>query len=239
MAEEAIKELADKRVARVLVVENRIAIATALLEGPDPSRITKVPSIVDFLDVPRHKTLIESPASMTLGERELKPLVNAFCKEWADQTFNELIRVLGEIQPERLTKYQKRAYLELARNVFECRGCSSQGLVFPQVLEHECCIYSRDPQTMKLERRCVWTARYLSRQETFMSMFIRAVGLNPETETADDIASLDQRYRCLMCREANHLDGKSKKAYECRSFVSILVLHAQCGANHPTVRSNI
>ncbi len=239
MAEEAIKELADKHVARVLVVENRIAIATAFLEGPDPFRITKVPSIVDFLDVHRHKTLIESPVSMTLGERELKPVVEAFRKEWMESVLDELIWVLGEIQPESLTKYQKRAYLELARNVFECRGCSSRGLVFPQILEHECCIYSRDPQTMNLERRCVWTARYLSKQETFMSTFIRAVGLDPETATVDDIASLDQRFRCLMCREANHLDGKSKTAYEWRSFVSILVLHPQYRANHPTVRSNI
>ncbi|KAK0237494.1 hypothetical protein EDD85DRAFT_830431 [Armillaria nabsnona] len=231
MAERAIKELADQRVARVLVVENRIAIATAFLEGPDPSRITKVPSIVDFLDVHRHKTLIESPVSMTLGERELKPVVEAFRREWMEPALNELIRVLGEIQPERLTKYQKRTYLELARNVFECRGCSSRGLVFPQVLEHECCIYSQDPQTMKLERRCVWTARYLSKQESFMSTFIRVVGLNPETATVEDIASLDQRYRCLMCREENHLDGQSKKAYEWRSFIEHIDGHISGGIN--------
>ncbi|KAK0443850.1 hypothetical protein EV421DRAFT_2035284 [Armillaria borealis] len=232
MAEGAIKELADKRVARVLAVENRIAIAIAFLEGPDPSRITKVPSIVDFLAVPHYNTLIESPVSLTLAERELKPLVDAFRKEWMDQALNELIRVLGKIQPERLTRYQKRAYLELARNVFECRGCSSRGLFFPQVLEHECCIYSRNPQTMKLERRCVWTVKYLSRQETaFMPTLIRAIGLDPETATVDDIASLDQRYRCLICPEVYRLDGKSENVYDWRSFIEHMDRHISGGSN--------
>ncbi|KAK0489731.1 hypothetical protein EDD18DRAFT_1466118 [Armillaria luteobubalina] len=216
MAEGAMKELADKREAGALAAENHISIATALLEGPDPSRITKVPTIVDFLDVPHHKNLIDAPVSMTLTERELKPLVDAFRDEWMDRTLDTLIQVLGELQPKRLTKSQKRAYLKLARNVFECRGCSSRGLVFPQVLEHKCCIYSLP----ELERRCVWTARYLSRQETaFMTTFIRAIGLNTETATVDDIASLDQRYLCLLCPEASHLDGKPRIVYEWRPFV--------------------
>ncbi|PBK64066.1 hypothetical protein ARMSODRAFT_1007384 [Armillaria solidipes] len=234
MAEGAIKELADKRVARILVVENRIAIATAFLEGPDLSRITKVPSIVDFLAVPCHNTLIKSPVSLTLAERELKPLVDAFRMEWMDQALDELIRVLGKIQPERLTKYQKRAYLELARNVFECRRCSSRGLLFPQVLEHECCIYLRDPRTMGSERRCVWTVEYLSRQEplmAFMPIFIRAIGLDPDTATVEDIASRDQLYRCLMCREAYHLDGKSKNVYDWRSFIEHMDRHISGGSN--------
>lgn len=228
MAKEAMKELADKRTAGVLAVENRIAIATTLLEGPGPSRVTKVPSIVDFLDVPHHKTLIEAPVSMTLAERELKQLVDTFCDEWMDRTLDTLIQVLGEIQPERLAKSQKRTYLELAHNVFECQGCSSRGLVFPQILEHECCIYSLP----KLGRRCVWTARYLSRQEkAFMSTFIRAIGLDVETATVDDIDSLDQRYRCLLCPEAYHLDGKSKNGYECRPFVEHMDGHISGGTN--------
>ncbi|SJK99053.1 uncharacterized protein ARMOST_02338 [Armillaria ostoyae] len=228
----AIKELADKRVARVLVVEDRIAIATAFLEGPDPSRITKVPSIVDFLAVPHHNTLIKSPISLTLSERELKPVVEAFRKDWMDQALNELIRVLGKIQPERLTKYQKRAYLELARNVFECRGCSSRGLFFPQVLEHECCIYSRDPRSMGSERRCVWTVKYLSRQEmAFMPTLIWAIGLDPETATVDDIASLDQRYRCLICPEVYRLDGKSENVYDWCSFIEHMDRHISGGSN--------
>ncbi|PBK91004.1 hypothetical protein ARMGADRAFT_1082235 [Armillaria gallica] len=64
-----------------------------------------------------------------------------------------------------------------------------------------------------------------------MSTFIRAVGLNPETATVDDLASLNQRYRCLMCREANHLDGKSKKAYEWRSFIEHIDGHISGGIN--------
>ncbi|KAK0489742.1 hypothetical protein EDD18DRAFT_1418752 [Armillaria luteobubalina] len=194
MAKEAMKELADKRTAGVLAVENRIAIATTLLEGPGPSRVTKVPSIVDFLDVPHHKTLIEAPVSMTLAERELKQLVDTFCDEWMDRTLDTLIQVLGEIQPERLAKSQKRTYLELAHNVFECQGFGTQ-------------------------------------EKAFMSTFIRAIGLDVETATVDDIDSLDQRYRCLLCPEAYHLDGKSKNGYECRPFVEHMDGHISGGTN--------
>ncbi|KAK0490099.1 hypothetical protein EDD18DRAFT_1358734 [Armillaria luteobubalina] len=194
MAKEAMKELADKRTAGVLAVENRIAIATTLLEGPDPSRVTKVPSIIDFLDVPHHKTLIEAPVSMTLAERELKQLIDTFCDEWMDRTLDTLIQVLGEIQPERLAKSQKRTYLELAHNVFECQGFGTQ-------------------------------------EKAFMSTFIRAIGLDVETATVDDIDSLDQRYRCLLCPEAYHLDGKSKNGYECRPFVEHMDGHISGGTN--------
>ncbi|KAK0193109.1 hypothetical protein F5146DRAFT_1192571 [Armillaria mellea] len=220
IAREEIKELADEHLAHVLVVENRTTVITALLEEPDASRITKVPSIVDFLDVSRYKTLIESPISTTLTEKELKPLVDAFRKEWMVQTLDKLIQVLGEIQPEQLTKDQKRDYLELARIVFKCRGCSSRGLLFPQVLEHECCIYSRDPQTVGLEQRCVWTAEYLSTQQSaFMSTFMRGLGLDPDSATVDDIDSLDQPYSCSTCPDAYHLDGEPKNVYKWRPFI--------------------
>ncbi len=43
MVEEVIKDLADKRIA-------------PFLDGPDPFCITKVPSIADFLAVPRYDT---------------------------------------------------------------------------------------------------------------------------------------------------------------------------------------
>ncbi len=69
MVEEVIKDLADKHIA-------------PFLDGPDPFHITKVPSIIDFLAVPHYDTLIESPVSATLAERELKSLVDVFCKEW-------------------------------------------------------------------------------------------------------------------------------------------------------------
>ncbi len=43
IVEEVIKDLADKRIA-------------SFLDGPNPFHITKVPSIIDFLAVPRYDT---------------------------------------------------------------------------------------------------------------------------------------------------------------------------------------
>ncbi|PBK60718.1 hypothetical protein ARMSODRAFT_1026303 [Armillaria solidipes] len=207
MAEDTIQALEYEGVAKSLVVETRIALSTVIMQGPDPSRSPNFPSIADFLAFGPLKDIFDLPLWIIVSETHLMPVVEAFRQQCTEQTPNQLILAL------------------LACNAFVCRGCSSPGLFFPQVLEHECCIYSLDPQTVghpELEQRRVWTAKYLSRHETLMSAvstFLRAIELDPVTAMMEVIALLKQFYHYLICHEAHPFDGSSKNIYMRHSFI--------------------
>ncbi|KAK0441523.1 uncharacterized protein EV420DRAFT_1752480 [Desarmillaria tabescens] len=157
------------------------------------SRTAQVPSITDFLAFGPLKDILDLPLRITVGARHLRPVVDDFRKHWAERTQDELLRVLGDTRSKR----QKRDYL--ACNV----------------------VYLSESK-----RRRVWTAEYLSRHESlmaFMPTFIRAIGLDPESATVEEIASLKQNHLCLICPGAHPFDGRSKTYL----------------ANYPVVRSSI
>ncbi|SJK99145.1 uncharacterized protein ARMOST_02432 [Armillaria ostoyae] len=232
MAEDTIQALEYEGVAKSLVVETRIALATVIMQGPGPSRSPNFPSIADFLAFGPLKDIFDLPLWIIVSEKHLMPVVEAFHQQWTEQTPNQIILALVGSQSKQLrTKDQKRVYLQLACNALVCRGCSSPGLFFPQVLEHECCIYSLDPQTVghpELEQKRVWTAKYLSRHETLMSAmptFLRAIELDQATATVEGIALLKQFYHYLICHEAHPFDGSSKNIYMRHSFIEHMDKH--------------
>ncbi|KAK0435283.1 hypothetical protein EV421DRAFT_2022595 [Armillaria borealis] len=226
MTEDTIKALEYEDVAKSLVADTRIALATVIMQGPDPSRSPNFPFIADFLAFGPLKDIFSLPLWIIISEKHLMPVVEAFRQQWTEKTPNQLILALVGSQSKQLrTKDRKRVYVQLACNAFVCRGCSSPGLFFPQVLEYECYIYSLDPQTVghpELEQRRVWTAKYLSRHETLMSdvpTFLRAIKLDPATATVEGIVLLKQFYHYLICHEAHPFDGSSKNIYMRHSFI--------------------
>ncbi len=98
----------------------------------------------------------------TVDDQRFVPLLGLFHQQWMECTRNELIRIatdsINSNIPESIE--QKTAVLQLARNVFVCKGCGDPESFYPEVLAHDCCTLPPPypPRTVlsDLERRCAW-----------------------------------------------------------------------------------
>ncbi|PBK90962.1 hypothetical protein ARMGADRAFT_1014244 [Armillaria gallica] len=215
----------------VLVVNSRLTLASTVFETFFPRgspHSTTIPSPMDFCTFRLVKNILDLPADATVDNQSFVPLLGLFHQQWMERTHNELIRISTDsIGPKILESMeQKTAILQLARNVFVCKGCEARELFYPEVLAHDCCTrpppYPPQPVLSDLERRCAWNSSCLSRHEkltAFMPILTRAVGLDAETATVRDIDTLEQYYLCLICQRAKIGSGGFKNIYGWRSFI--------------------
>ncbi|PBK90990.1 hypothetical protein ARMGADRAFT_1082225 [Armillaria gallica] len=119
------------------------------------------------------------------------------------RTRNELIRIVTDSIDSNIPESieQKTAVLQLARNVFVCKGCGARELFYPEVLAHDCC------------RRPPYPPR------TVLSDLERRFGLDANTTTVRDIDPLEHYYLCLIRQRANLGSGGFKNIYGWRSFI--------------------
>ncbi|SJL12331.1 uncharacterized protein ARMOST_15754 [Armillaria ostoyae] len=176
--------------------------------GPQPY-LSGFPSVQEFFCFSLVKDILDLPSHVHVDIQTFHDIIPAMPRVF--QEFREMVAVhdhlLATIGPVNLCVdiFRKRAFLGLACNAFVCSPCHAlQGtriLHYPEVLTHGCNAHSAQHQ---------WGGRLSSphRLRDLLRTFIRMVGLDPNTATADDMDRLPYFYRCKRCGGKNVSDWR-------------------------------
>ncbi|KAK0463460.1 uncharacterized protein EV420DRAFT_1638396 [Desarmillaria tabescens] len=125
------------------------------------------------------KNILELPSEVVVDIQtfdDVIPELPSLFREWRERVHDELLRVSGHPNPSSLTTLdQKIQWLELARNVFICKGPFHIGhqkiLFYPGILSHVCCTVEEWSEDMSLTEPHDKTIEWVRRKNAWVGLY--------------------------------------------------------------------